>query len=397
MTDRLNQIVALVPPGVTPEDVIDLVDGRLPKSREAVVIDAISRQPRLGALIKQLRDDRDGLALLQHEHAPAGMLSGIESRLQTQALRELASAEAQIDAGIPVSTVEHVGPGALRILLESVWARRLATAASLAIIAGLAVAGARHLVKTGTFHWPYGIADRSTQEQVVPSDPTPAPAPEPTAIAGGTPAGGDTQTIASPAPADRPAPITLAQAMDLAREHRLAIVVRTLDTAAGVSAVRHVDAVARGAGLGRDGPWTVVQEQSAAPALAALWTPAVDVPGLPGPMRDGDPSSPNPTVVAGDHGGSPPSGDQDVPSVPASKLVVKAMYVVSVTPSERAIETLRESLTIGGGDAHIAFRALAEPVLAELSAQPRDVLWWSGSPADWLPRRRVPVIIETVE
>lgn len=398
MTDRLEQLLALVPPGVTPEDVIDLVDGRLPKGREATVIDAIAWQPRLGALVKQMREDRDGLVAMGPVHAPVGLLSGIEARLQAEALRELAQAESETTTAIRVSTYEHASPSVLRTFVESIWARRLATAASLAIVAGLSALGVRELVRSGTLQWPYGTAQR-TPDSTTPIVPDGGPrvVPIPTEIVNATPGDGVKTPDAAPTTPASPAPMTIAQAQTLAREGRLALVVRSLDRAGATAATRHIETIARAAGVGRDGPWAVLNAETLAPAYAAMLQPIVDVPGLPVPSA---PSSPNsPTVASGDPNDAQarPIGSTDAPGVTVPKLGVRAMYTVDIVPDERAIEGLFRSLSTGDGSVHVAFRALPEPMFVELSAQPKDVLWWTASPTNWVKTRRVPVTIESVE
>lgn len=397
MSDRLDQLLALVPAGVTPEDVIDLVDGRLPAARERQVIDAIARQPRLGALVKQMRDDRDGMQALGTLHAPAGLLTSIESRLQAEALRELAQAEANTNTEIPVSTIEHASPNIYRVLVESAFARRFAVAASLLIVAGLGAFGMRELLRSGTVNWPYGITRQSasnTTDNLPEANPAPLPTPEPAAIAKAAPESTTPSTTPAQSPSESPLPITLARARELAGEGRLAIVVRVLDPKSGETTAKHVETVARAAGLGREGPWTALNTGSLPAAYAALLTPALDVPGLPTPSARPAPEQP---TVASDSPGQPrpPAVEQQQPTPP--KLIVRAMYTVDLVPGERAIDGVLKSLSPADSSAHVAFRALPEPMFVELSAQPQNVLWWTSAPSNWVKTQRVPVIIETVE
>ena len=126
-----------LPHGITEADLIDLADGVLARDREDVVLGALKSDPRLGLLAKQFRADRELVAGLGEVRAPAGLAEGIEARLEAAALRDLASASRDVPRPIPISQVERREPSVLRLLMESAWPRRLAVAASIAIVAGL--------------------------------------------------------------------------------------------------------------------------------------------------------------------------------------------------------------------------------------------------------------------
>jgi anti-sigma factor RsiW len=107
-----------LPPGITEADLIDLIDGAVPSEREGVLIAALRDEPRLGLMVKRMRADRGGLEELGAVSmaAPAGLIEGIESKLNREALRELVAESEEAPAVIPISGVQPAhwsdgGPG----------------------------------------------------------------------------------------------------------------------------------------------------------------------------------------------------------------------------------------------------------------------------------------------
>ena len=403
-----------LPAGITEADLIDLVDGvALHPSREAAVLAALKAEPRLGLLIKQLRDDRGGLMNLGEVHAPLGLAEGIEARLEQDAIRSLAQAEETTTDAIPISAVRIETPGAWQVLLESAWPRRLATAASLAIVGSLVYFGGREAIRA----WPNVMGGPGGPNVVVKPKPdhgTPgldaAPSPAPIEVATGPTDGPDgpnsaaaMTSIAAHTP-DAPVadvPLTVEQAAALARQGRLAISVRAPRDVA--STLKNVDAIARNAG--RDATWRGVGIDQVPTELAFLSTPTMIVPGASSPAH---PDAPAIAVASAE--GSSPTPTPSAKTAPAHladarHAVVKAIYTVDIDPTDAAITRLVESLksassltqgTLAPG-AEIVLRKLETPVERPVSFEPEDILWWANQPSAWAKLSTIPIVIETLE
>lgn len=374
-----------LPAGLTEADLIDLADGVLSREREGVVLTALKQHPEMGLLAKQFRADRSTVAALTEVRAPAGLAEGIEARLTAAALRDLASQSHETPRPIRISHVQLREPSVLRLLMDSPWTRRLATAASLAIVVGLGALGIRAVFNALPGK---AVAHKDTNANPVP-EVVPAPTP-PTEIAAKpveqTP--DVVPTVIAAAPQPKVEELTPAVAARLAAEGRVAITVRT--TASG-PALKRLESLARA----RDMGWHTIALEAAA-QYASLMTPDMDpVPTL------STPNTPAPTAIAGTQ--TTPKSNLPVPPtltpvLPALRPVVKAIYTVDLTPGEQPLESLLRSITdtLPEG-ATITLRTLPQPIAAPVSLDPESVLWWSSPAGKWSKRGRVPVVVEVLE
>lgn len=411
-----NPSPAELPFGLTEDDLVDLVEGSLPAHREAVVLAALKAKPRLGLLVKHLRADSAALVSLAEIDtiAPAGLADGIEARLQSEALHALADDSAHAPLSLPVSSVRVDEPGVIRILLESVWARRFATAASIAIVGGIAAFAVLQVSRSLTpAHSPSGIA--STQSGHTPaaapptSDASAAPAhsaplavaaagnPADTAPSVGPPAPGPSETIAASAPPAAPE-LTLADAQRLAREGRLVISVIATEPGSGFPAVKRAESLARA--IGREGGWHSIDMTGVPAQFTALLSPVTPPFDPSDPAHEHQPQ----TIIASDSAlHTPVSPIRPGPStlIPPPRPVVKAIYAVEVDPRERAIksliDSLRDTTTTGAPAPRILLRAVDQPFAQTAPLEPDAILWWNSVPSRWVRRATIPVVVETLE
>lgn len=372
-----------LPAGLTEADLIDLVDGVLSREREGIVLSALKKHPEMGLLAKQFRADRAIVAALGEVHAPSGMAEGVEARLEAAALRDLASQSREVPQPIRISQVQVREPSVLRLLMESQWTRRLATAASLAIVVGLGALGVRAVINALPSK-PIAHKDRTPNP-----DPeiTPAPTPDTEIATKPSDATPDVTPIdIAAAPTPMVEELTTAVAARLAAEGRLAITVRA--AIAGPS-LKRLESLARA----RDTGWHTVALDSPA-QYAALMTPLVD----PAPVTP-SPTTPNPTTIAGTQSTQP----SVIPPPPASSLphlrpVVRAIYTVDLSPGEQPFESLVRSITdtLPEG-ATVTFRSLSQPIATPIALDPDSVLWWTSPVGRWSKRARVPIVVEGLE
>lgn len=383
MTPSDAQPLSWLPKGITEDDVIDLVDGQLPKDREQVILAAIKAEPRLGALVKQLREDRTLFEGSSDLKAPPGLALAIEAKLEAAAMRDLASAESAIEQPIPVSSIEPVEPGILRLLMESAWPRRLAMAASVAIVVGIGALGLREAVRSGAIAWPDAPKVAVRPPVVNPDVPANPEQPAPVEIAANPNNPSVAEVNPAPAPEARPT-MTLAKAVELAREGRLVLTIRAVNAQ---PAIARLDTLARTAG--REGGWQGLDVNALPAQYAALRAPSLEVPGL-------RPLPTEPVVIAADAQPNAPLVGPRPAHTPVA--VVKAIYAVELDVRERTLESLLASITDGmDGSVLAAFREAPPMPEPEIALDPEHVLWWTTSPAAWVKKHAVPIVIETVE
>jgi hypothetical protein len=385
-----------LPNGITEADLIDLADGVLTREREGDVLAAVRQDPRIGLLARQFRADRETITGLGGITVPTGLAEGIEARLEAAAILDLSTASRQAPATIPISQIAPPELGNIRSLLTSVWTRRLAVAASLAIVAGLGVWGVFGVY--GTFsrtksivgiggHEKVGIVHNDHVDNSVPV--APAPIPVSAADVASAPHVGDAEVhapvVASVDPA--PAEMTDARAAHLASEGRLAI---TLRVSIAAPTLRRLDALARA----RDNGWRAVAVESVPTQYAALLTPATeDAPAKP------TPNAPAPTTIAGDNAASPAIGVAPAASsatLPRLHPVVKGMYTVDLAPGDKAFASLIRSIADAlPAGVKLSLRELPRPISAPVAVDPESVLWWSAGA--WSRKAALPIVVEGLE
>jgi hypothetical protein len=386
-TGRSN---STLPPGITEADLIDLVDGVLAREREGAVLAALKQHPEVGLLAKQFRADRSLVIGLGELRAPSGLAEGIESRLEAAALCDLASQSREVPRPIPISQVQVHEPSMVRLLLESPWTRRLATAASLAIVVGLGIVG----IRAALSNLPSKPVAHKDAPNPIPdlTDPLPAPTidvaakPSDETPASSTPAEAPTIIAAVTEPVREE--LSHARAAQLASEGRLAITVRA--TLAG-PALKRLESLARA----RDTGWHTIALDAPA-QYAGLLTPQIDA----APVKP-TPNSPNPIDVAGTQNHptpAAPSSGSTASTLPPARPVVKAIYTIEVTPGEQPFESLLRSISDALPDgAKITLRMLPQPIATPIAIDPDSVLWWTSPTSKWSRHARVPVVVEGLE
>ncbi len=411
---RYDDIIRDLPAGLTETDLVDMVDGTVPAEREWVVIDALQANPQLGLLVKQLRMDRLGMTMLADdvETAPANMRESIEARLDRQALNELVHEAEEASAPIPISRVQPIGSGAgrglIRVIAESVWARRMATAASIAIVGGLGVLGVRELLRK----WPrlpgtVPVASTASGTQAAPGDvpdvkiagagDEPAPPAEsqsPTEIA----AGPAPNTQAQPEQATE-RPLTAAEAVALAQEGRLVITVRTSKLE---GTLKQLESMSR-ASASTDMRWRSQDLANLPIEMAMLAVPLPDPTLDPRPPMDPALVGPvQPPIMASDAHAAPAPGVQAPRPQPAAigfappQVRVRAIRTVQMSADVQELEDLLSDLNVSK-DAVARFRVLPTPIEDRPSLDPESVLWWTAGSDGWTHRVTLPIVVETVE
>jgi hypothetical protein len=420
-------------------DLLDYIEGRLPGARRVEVAGMLRQHPDLARLVAGMQDDRRALASLPVAAAPAGLAERVETQLEREALlgitgdARLAGAQPAGERGaggvggerpLRVSTLVPERPSIIARIWSSRAARPLAVAAALALIGGAAV----YTVFIAVRQIPIGgpgagralarAGDRdATEHEAIPAPAdTPGPAdPRLAGVATGDSTSADAVGPDAPevsaalahadqppkAGADRPPDespaITPARALQLAREGRLAVVVRCVDPDLAVKRVERLAAAIRA----ESGPVDAARLARLEPAalapsiapLAALWTPRPS--RAPAGAADpatlaGDRAAPEPGLADrarhGEGAGRPPLSAPPV-----------AAFTIEVDDAESSLAALRPALSTSGqtGPRVTArFVALSEPIEAGPSLDPAAIVWWNAPPARWVVRWTVPIVVE---
>lgn len=361
-------------------------------------------------LVEGMQADRVALASMARAHAPADLLARVEAELSAADLRSLAGVEATVPGPLQVSRVEYEGPsvlgalgGVLASVVSSRWPRWVAAAAVLALFGGIALVGARAVLKK--------IDTRTTVvKNTGPVDPPPAPTPEPDSAR--EVAGAETlsaPSLADPAPAlalnppspeapeTGPTPVArtplygmeLARAMELAGQNRLMVRLRSLTTE---DARRNLDR--------RSDRFSRVAYAEALPEHLARVL-AARLPTLPGPAHAGpDQTSPGPGSEPGWPAlasANPLLSNPELPVTLATTLQAARrrsaeVYAARFDSRVGLAELLRELAR--GKDMAIDLIELPAPLAAPEAPSTSSVLWWSSS-STWDRPLAAPIVIET--
>lgn len=409
---RYDDIIRDLPAGLTETDLIDMVDGTVPAEREWVVIDALQTWPALALLVKQLRMDRLGLSALADapETAPANMMEAIEARLDRQALSELVHEAEEASAPIAISRVQPIGSGTgrgvIRLIAESVWARRLATAASITIVGGLGVLGVRELLRQwprlpGTVPVATGNGGNAPAPALAPkievADAGEAPAPPIDRPSGPDLAAAPAPSDATPTAGEDDRPLTAAEALALAREGRLVVTVRTTKLE---GTLKQLESMSR-ASASTDMRWRSQDLSNLPSELAMLAVPLPDPALDPRPPMDPTFVGPErPPAMASDGAGSPgvllPQTRPEGLAFEPAHVRVRAIRTVRMNAEVQRLEDLLSDLNVSK-DAVAKFRALPTPIEDRPSLDPESVLWWVSGSDGWTRKLTLPIVVETVE
>ncbi|CAN5841978.1 hypothetical protein BH11PLA1_BH11PLA1_24310 [soil metagenome] len=434
-------------PAISDDELLALVEqSPLAPERAAAVKAALAGDPKLAALLRQLRADAGAVSALStgpEMLAPFGLVDAVQARLEREALLGLEAASAA-DSAIPISIVRPVRPSVLTGVLASPWSRRMAAAACLAL--------AGYGVYAGAHAWSAARAERAlargTPARIdAPSDPrghgpaiatnnagpTPRPAdrmptgprgagePGEVGIATRTNAdetpGTPVENAAARAAAAERAALAAAQleklhddarfaaALTAAREGRL--IIRLTARSQGPSTaeresrdalLRRLDALAGARGIAPDAPrFSRLGDADAQPLVAAVRADREQILAARRAARQplDTPRVPE-HAIAGATGGPaplPPLPARDEPGLNEVPVLDPGAYSAAIVLSEHALRTLAAQLTRFGE--HIAFDTAPQPWTAPAALNdPGAVFWWSGAPAGWTVRAQVPIVIE---
>ncbi|MFM9994937.1 MAG: hypothetical protein ACKVU4_03950 [Phycisphaerales bacterium] len=427
------------PNGVFPideGDLLALIEGEaLPPARAEAAAAALKHDAVLARRIEALRRDRADLLGLNAERAPAGLIravvAAVEPAMERRMLLGLEERATPLHTEPTITVVRAARPSVLGSIFATRAGRRLALAAGLVLVVG----GASVLmIRSGTPTPPIDIAHGGDTTRAIGSptivvppladagsrgpdtifapgpirttgkDPQPQPFriaienpgttgitdPREAMVADSTPA----ITVAATEPT---LTMDAAQALVLAREHRLLIVLRSRDAEAASNR------------LGRFA-------SRSAPSLASGWRVASDVPSniVASLARDrGDALSTPPPYrfIPIDPQLAMESREMMRPWSRATRptammpVVLGApeadglVHMIEARLDESALASISAALAGAGRDAvEVRFEALAEPLPATPPILHADaVFWWSRPPAGWTAWTSIPVVIERAE
>lgn len=377
MSDPTANPALDLPGDITEAELLALIEGTpLSADRAARVREVVSADPNLASLVSAMQGDRGELTSLAALRAPSDMIERVEAQLEREALVGLARSESSVSVDrIPISSF---GPKPLP-LTQQRWFRGLAAAASLAIgVGGGTLLLSALKPEPRTFiagDQPINRPDPRLFEG--PDQPAPGGTDQVKLASKTTPASPEIKPDVDPAPAPR---LTASTAVDLAREGRLLIRIRTKNTDQAIArldnlALRHLSNVS----VARLSPPSYSVASS---GLIEMHRRRFE------PKTDGGPA------MASSHAsdrGAAPAVPVSLPPIPPPQLDPVG-FNVSVTATPAMLEELRSELS---GTAFTAeFIALPEPMPLEPVGDAESLLWWVSPVSTWGPRASVTVLVE---
>ncbi len=391
-------------------DLLAYVEGeRLAPEVADAIARAIDANPALAGKLRDMQSDRAALASIADEPCPAFVLESVqaalESRFERQMLLEL-EAGPLVDSVPPRTIVSPVRRSILDAFLGDRTGRRLAAAAAILIVAGTGTWITTNVVlRSSDPTSPIGPIASSGNVPEELSMAMRAEEPDPELGAATTVASGEsaldtavpetepTRIAMTDPEADLPpAAIDAAAAVRLAREHRLVIRVRALDTGRAMARLSQIsDRLARpGSGVTA---WRLETEvpQSVHTALTSERESPSRVPYAPAESR--------PVLATSDRGFA-----ESVPSIlvrpalppmpPVVREPMDGLFLVQSRLDSQALGAILATLTEGTNQ-QARFEALADPLPDTVPVvNPAAVLWWTQPPANWAPWASVPVVVE---
>lgn len=373
-------------------DLLGWVEGDLPRARQQPVEALLAREPRLRELLDAMSRDRSAIKSLAIERAPADLLAGVEARLERDLLVGLAGADAP-SLDIPVSRVVVRHERSLGRLLRRPIVRVGALAATLLMAgtiglltlgkmdAGRGRSRTQPPVLMGAAQAPDGAALAKSEDTLADAaleSATPVePAPSLSALALG-----DVDESIAPVATDDA--ITPDRAVELLREGRLVIVVRTLDRERTLERLATIHSEPRPT-------WAMLDRADETLVAALAPKPASPDSAIgPGIMASGRESD-----LAFD--GSEERGD--VPLLQrGSRTAVPppAIYLAESDDTPRALAALRGTMNSGRSQA-AHFVALDQPLPTPPATSIDSILWWNRPPSGWVRRHTLPIVVESIE
>lgn len=370
-------------------DLLGWVEGDLPRARQQPVEELLASEPRLRALLSSMSADRAALRTTPAPAAPVDLLSRVEAQLERDLLVGLSGPSTET-LDIPISRVTVKGDGVLARIGPAL--RYASLAASVLIVGAI-----------GIVMWPSLTSSRSRQPSG--AQPPTLITPRPLAAA---PAESSTEASASPsdvaagiinnalakaepapslndlalaqaviadslAPADES--ITADRALELLREGRLAVRIRTLDRDRTLVRLASIHAEPR--------PTWSLLDRADETVIAAL---------TPKPAIEQSPLDPSTLASSREHS---ETTRPDINIPPPPPPTPRAVYIAEVDATARALAALRGVL--GSGSNQVAeFVALDAPIATPDAASVESILWWTRPPSGWVARRTIPVMVDPV-
>ncbi|MGH7131643.1 MAG: hypothetical protein ACREJO_06835 [Phycisphaerales bacterium] len=380
--------------------------------RADAVRGAIAADAGLRELVDGMRADRSALAGIDDVHAPSNLLELVEARLEREALVGLSRVGAP--AKLPVSQVIPERESVIGQIITRPWARQLAMAAGLLIVAGVGFmvvkanwpthkarefARGDNRAEPGTLvEKPEGLAAKTASGANPKNDADLAVGPTRSAATGSTTV--EPTTVQGPAAiADasskdaaktevQPPAMTLDRAIALAKEGRLVVRLRATD---GNVAQERLDSLAK-----RAGSW--LKHGPATPGEGIEIADAVQIAvAASRPAPANIPVRPTEDAMAGT-----PSASNSRPSLPTPANAVPPpsvnlagqVYCLTLTPDDDNLRSLLQRLNGGDKDLLAQLQEVALPVAVGAPMTPDAMLWWNRAPVQWDRRLVVPVVVE---
>ena len=379
---------------------------RVDAVRRAIAADAGLRE-----LVEGMRADRSALASLDDVHAPSNVLELVEARLEREALVGLSQVAAP--AKLPVSQVIPERESVIGRIVTRPWARQLAMAAGLLIVAGVGfmvvkanwpapkyrefARGNNHAepstvantpeiaAKTSSVMNPKNDADLAVGPTRSAADSTTA---EPTAAQGPAAIADASSKDAAKAEVHTPT-MTVDRAIALAKEGRLVVRLRAAD---GAAAQDRLDSLAKRAGSWlKHGPATpgegVEIAEAVQMAVAASRPAPADIPVRPNDeaLAGGNPSTSHQRSARPDPAATVP---------PPSVNLTGQVYCLTLTPDDDNLRSLLQRLNGGDKDLLAQLQEVELPITVGAPMTPDTMLWWNRAPVQWDRRLVVPVVVE---
>jgi hypothetical protein len=381
-----------LPKGLTEADLLDWVEQSLPTRRLAEVHAALRTNPPLAARLEEMRVDRAAVAAIGLSTAPATLMDAVEQALERHLLVGLSSGEPLSDRPpVSIFTPSRRDPFRLGSFRGDAVGRRLALAATLLLVAGgatIVAVLAMRLAATSTpptFPIAINTPDDSTKGLKGPAetgeahpviDGSPVELAEAPVI--DSDAALRTEALADAGPAEPT--ISLARAVELAREGRLVVRIRSGD----------VDRTLLRFGRMADRPrqaWRLTEDAPTA-IVAGLQT---EPPRLVDPRIE--------PVILSDWSGIP---GLDTPMFPFPAMAPPRFEIERVIPTVFLAQVRTDEASLRGMIAALNATSIHSAALEEsptplaMPAPSLDadaILWWTQAPQGWRPWAQVPVVV----
>lgn len=392
-------------------ELLAYIEGELPSERAEQVERALAADPRTQHRVEALRNDRALLSGFEAEEAaPDWLLDGVREQLERDALFNPA-AEPDARGQIPVSRVVPSRGPILARLFGPFGVARAAIAAGLLLLVGGGAYWAGVMSVRSSIERPLGLSGDSiamhTDELASPEPDRSAASRPPAPTEPDAPSRARALIETAPAPEateqtlladllraderiDPEPPVTLEEAVTLAREGRLAVRITSRDRATTESRLATlVERTRRQRGL-----WRLTD--SVPTAYAAVVRGQEQL--IAARRHDAVRSDDDPALAAGRGADERlrirgTRGAEPTPPQLPRGARPPSLYLLEVRAEDASLEAVLRVLATGT-DRTAAFERLHSAVTPGPVLDPGAVLWWAGPPSNWIRRVPVPVIVE---